>query len=67
MTFTVFTADGRSSMFEGQSSSTFIVQWQAAVRDPEKQWPFAYLSEEGRQTEVIHFNPTQITAVAVGM
>lgn len=64
MRFTVFTVDGRATQFFDQPSSTFIVQWKAALLDPAAQWPYAYLkSEEG--SEAIHFAPHAITAVAV--
>lgn len=64
MTFTVFTLDGRASVVEGEDASAFVVIWQAALRDPERVWPHAYLEgEEG--DSAVHFNPMTITAVAV--
>lgn len=62
--FSVFTMDGRSSLFEGTDPATFIVQWKLAVNDPDRQWPFAYLTNEEGEREIVHFNPLTITAVA---
>lgn len=54
----------------------FLVRWQQALCEPERQWPYAYLEPkeflvDGRQVQanrrVVHFNPTCITAVEVQM
>ena len=64
MSFSVFTMDGRSSLFEGTLPAVFIVQWKEALLDPSAQWPFAYLTNEEGRREVVHFNPMTITAVS---
>lgn len=63
MSFTVLTIDGRASTFE-EEPSAFITVWQAAVRDPEKPWPHAYLDGDDGDSAV-HFNPLTIVAVSV--
>lgn len=45
-------------------AAVFITRWQLALNDPERQWPYAYLNEDGEKSAV-HFNPMTITAVAV--
>jgi len=64
MSFSVFTMDGRSSLFEGTDAAIFVMQWKGAMLDPEAQWPFAYLTNEDGEREVVHFNPLTITAVS---
>lgn len=58
--FTVFTTDGRSSSFEDEDAAAFIVRWQESLTNPGALFPYAYLEEE-----VVHFNPSAITAVSV--
>jgi hypothetical protein len=61
--FSVFTMDGRSSVFDGEPVA-FIVQWKEAARDLENTWPHAYMKNEQNEAEVVHFNPLTITAVS---
>lgn len=74
-TFTVYTIDGEHISFDDNAEG-FLVRWQAALVNPERQWPFAYV-EKGEETvngvtykrtpAVIHYNPLTITAVEVEM
>jgi hypothetical protein len=61
--FSVFTMDGRSSVFDGEPVA-FIVQWKEAMNDTERQWPHAHMKNEQNEAEVVHFNPLTITAVS---
>jgi hypothetical protein len=73
--FIVTTIDGKARVFEDNAEG-FLVRWQEALNDPERQWPYAYLEAQQRfvngisyvdARSAVHFNPLSICAVEVRM